>query len=191
MTEITTKIAGLEWTTNNLVVTRFANGDLIPHVESKKEWVDALESRSPAWCHYENNAENSSISGLLYNWFAAVDPRRLAPVGWRIPSDEDWRRMVNAVGPYELAGRLLKAQTSWESSSHQGIDSLGFRAVAGGYRNFYGDFFYLGRHAYFWSSTEHYDRLAWYHTLDFHTDGIMRYYNVKGNGFSCRLVREI
>lgn len=190
MTSQTVEIAGLEWTTSNLSVACFANGDQIPHIESKKDWVEALEQSIPAWCYYENNTDNLSIYGRLYNWFAVVDERGLAPDGWRIPSDEDWRRTVNAVGPYELAGKLLKSRKLWEPSNHQGIDSLGFCALPGGYRNFYGDFFYLERHAYFWSTTEHYDRLAWYHTMDLHTNSIMRYYNIKGNGFSCRLVRE-
>ena len=39
------------------------------------------------WCNYDNDPNKTK----LYNWWAVVNEKEIAPVGWRVPSDEDWR----------------------------------------------------------------------------------------------------
>ena len=78
------------WMTSNLDVNKFRNGDPIPEVKSTEEWLKAAENKQPAWCYYDNNPANGSKYGKLYNWYAVSDPRRLAPFGYHIPSNEEW-----------------------------------------------------------------------------------------------------
>ena len=41
----------------------------------------------------------------LYNLFAVNDPRGLAPEGWKVPSKEDWSRLIDFLGGESLAGQ--------------------------------------------------------------------------------------
>lgn len=78
------KIGNQVWMTSNLDVGCYRNGDPIPEVRDPIQWSDL---RTGAWCYYENDSGNGT---RLYNWYAVNDPRGLAPLGWHIPSDEEW-----------------------------------------------------------------------------------------------------
>ena len=81
------KIGTQKWMGRNLNVGRYRNGDKIPYVKGKAAWA-ALTSG--AWCWYKNDSANGPVYGKLYNWYAVKDPRGLAPLGWHIPSYEEW-----------------------------------------------------------------------------------------------------
>ena len=51
------KIGNQEWSTNNLCVTHFRNGDPIKEAKTSKEWIDAWRNKEPAWCYLDNNSE--------------------------------------------------------------------------------------------------------------------------------------
>jgi hypothetical protein len=78
--------------------THFRNGDLIPHIESNEEWKRADENKKPAWCYYDNDPANGPKYGKLYNWYAVSDPRGLCPVGWHVPSEDEWTELTDALG---------------------------------------------------------------------------------------------
>ena len=90
------KIGNTGWMTENLAVRYFRNGDPIPLAQSNEEWKKAAIEKRPAMCFYLNDSTNAFTKftdgrydvkyGVLYNWYAVVDPRGLAPVGWKIPS---------------------------------------------------------------------------------------------------------
>lgn len=86
------------WMTENLNVDKFRNGDPILHAVTDEEWKKAGENGEPAWCYYDNDPVNGEKYGKLYNWYAVNDPRRLAPEGWKIPSDEDWTTLTDLFG---------------------------------------------------------------------------------------------
>lgn len=83
------RIGSQVWTTTNLNVVTFRNGDTIPEAKSEKDWETAGYNKQPAWCYNENNAGYGVKYGKLYNWYAVNDPRGLAPNGWHIPSDAE------------------------------------------------------------------------------------------------------
>ena len=58
--------------------------------DGEKEWIKAAENKQPAWCYYDNNPANGTKYGKLYNWYAVSDPRGLAPIGYHLPSNEEW-----------------------------------------------------------------------------------------------------
>ena len=41
------------WTTKNLDVATFRNGDVIPQAKTDEEWQAAGNNKQPAWCYYE------------------------------------------------------------------------------------------------------------------------------------------
>jgi uncharacterized protein (TIGR02145 family) len=116
MTNAQTVTIGTQvWTTKNLNVTTFRNGDPIPQAKTDAEWKAAGENKKPAWCYYDNNAANGAKYGILYNWYAVNDPRGLAPVGFHIPTDSEWDALVTFLGGEDVAGKKMKSTSGWES----------------------------------------------------------------------------
>jgi uncharacterized protein (TIGR02145 family) len=89
------KIGDQIWTTNNLDSDKFRNGETIPQAKSFDEWNKAEADKQPVWCYYEFNEELGAKYGKLYNWYAVADPRGLAPLGYHIPTKEEWERLFS------------------------------------------------------------------------------------------------
>jgi len=91
----TLKIGHQEWMINNLNLTHYNNGDLIPNVQDHYEWCN---TSSGAWCYLDNNEENDSNYGKLYNYYAITDSRGLIPDGFKLPDQTD----------FEILGKTLE-----------------------------------------------------------------------------------
>jgi uncharacterized protein (TIGR02145 family) len=109
------KIGTQTWMAENLNVSTFRNGDLIPEVKTKEEWKRAGDNKQPAWCYYDNDPKNGAIYGKLYNWYAVIDPRGLAPAGWHVPSDTEWTALGDYLGNTYVAGKKMKSTSGWNS----------------------------------------------------------------------------
>ena len=109
------KIGTQTWTTKNLDVSKFRNGDAIPLAKTNAEWALAGQNKQPAWCYYENKGENGTKYGKLYNWFAVMDARGLAPNGYHIPSDAEWTILTDYLGGDSIAGAKMKSTSGWNS----------------------------------------------------------------------------
>ncbi|MCX6159142.1 MAG: fibrobacter succinogenes major paralogous domain-containing protein [Ignavibacteriae bacterium] len=147
----TVKIGNQEWMAENLNVGHYRNGDVIPQVQDDNEWENL---RTGAWCYYENEKSNGKTYGKLYNWYAVNDPRGLAPEGWHIPSDVEWNIIIDYLGGGDVAGGKMKAKTKWESPNTGATNESGFTGLPGGLRGYDGIFYYIGKTADFWSSSE-------------------------------------
>ena len=127
------KIGHQEWSTKNLCVTHFRNGDPIQEVKNYDDWMNAINSNTPARMSYRKSKKKGETYGFFYNWHAIIDKRGLAPIGYKIPSKNDWDELVNFIGE-EKAGEKLKSDTLWKPSSwcEKGTNEYGFNALAGG-----------------------------------------------------------
>jgi len=103
------------WSTKNLDVATFRNGDPIPQAKTEEEWEAAGDNKQPAWCYYENNTANGTKYGKLYNWYAVNDARGLAPTGYHIPTDEEWTALSTFLGGEDVAGKKMKSSSGWNS----------------------------------------------------------------------------
>jgi uncharacterized protein (TIGR02145 family) len=92
------KIGAQTWTTENLNVSTFRNGEAIPEAKTKNEWELAAEKKQPAWCYYNFDSKKGEKYGKLFNWYAVNDSRGLAPNGWHVASDEDWIKLETFIG---------------------------------------------------------------------------------------------
>ena len=97
----TVKICLQVWMQKNLDVQRYRNGDMIRYCPNGDDWKDAGNKKEGAWCYYNNDSTLGKIYGKLYNWYAVNDPRGLAPAGWHIPTDEEWKTMEKCLGMLE------------------------------------------------------------------------------------------
>jgi uncharacterized protein (TIGR02145 family) len=107
------KIGAQTWMSENLNVSTFRNGDLIPEAKTNEEWEKAGKNKQPAWCYYNNDPKNGAKYGKLYNWYAVIDPRGLAPEGWHVLSDEEWQTLEDYLG--DDAGKKMKSASGWDN----------------------------------------------------------------------------
>ena len=183
------RIGGQIWMSENLNVSHFRNGDSIPEVRTPEDWEKAGKEQKPAWCYYDNNPENNSKFGKLYNWYAVNDPRGLAPAGWHIPDDVEWKKMTESLGGGMKAIQKMKSKTDWPSSS-TGNNESGFSALPGGYRYDYGFFYSAGLFGVWWSSPAESVSFAWLFYQIHHFGKAFRYFPNKAFGFSVRCVKD-
>ena len=159
--------------------------------------------KGSSWC-YENSADSCAKYGRLYTWTAAMNIdssyqsasaaavisapwRGACPTGWHIPTDAEWTTLETAVGG--AAGTKLKSTSGW-SSSGNGTDAYGFSALPAGYRNFTGDFDFVGIYADFWSATESGTDNAYIPVLDFRRAYMYTNYYSKNDALSVRCVQD-
>lgn len=56
------------------------------------EWANTF---APAFCHF-NNTESGA--GLLYNFHVVANESEIAPYGWHVATDEDWKILEEFIG---------------------------------------------------------------------------------------------
>ena len=142
------------WTSKNLDVETYRNGDPIPQVQDNKTW---LLIETGAWCYYENKTANGTKYGKLYNWYAVIDERGLAPKGYHIPTDAEWTTLTTNLGGASVAGGKMKetGTSHWKIPNRDATNSSGFTGFPGGFRYPGGRFSKeIGEFAYWWSSSE-------------------------------------
>jgi uncharacterized protein (TIGR02145 family) len=200
----TIKIGNQWWMAENLKVTRYRNGDQIPNIESGSEWSNLSTG---AYCVFDNNESHAETYGYLYNWYAVDDSRNIAPAGWHVPTDEDWKQLEIYLGmsrsEADASGyrgtnegsKLAGNASLWEDGDgdleiNSEFGTSGFSALPGGYRTSCGNYYLLGYYAYFWSSTEATSTYARYRNLYFLYSNVYRWGDTKQTGFSVRCLRD-
>ena len=179
----TIKIGNQIWMAENLRTTHYRNGDEIPCLRDDDEW----DNNSGAYCYYNNDSSNIGKYGMLYNWFAIDDIRKIAPKGWHVPSDKEWQELIDYLGGDTLAGDKMKSIGTGGQASNES----GFTALSGGYRYNHGVFDGIGTNSYFWSSTESNGGNAWYRYLYYGNSDVYRDDSGwKQGGYSVRCVKD-
>lgn len=140
------------WSAENLNVNRFRNGDVIPQAKSNEEWAKAGKDGKPAWCYYSNDTALGRKYGMLYNYYAVIDPRGLAPAGWHIPDNANLAKLIATLGGIDVAGLKLKSINIWKQQ-FKGTNISRFTAIPGGFRNTNGKFQNLNETAQWWSTS--------------------------------------
>lgn len=99
------------WATNNLDLKKFRNGDAITQAQSDEDWVKAMQNKQPAWC-YSEDIDDKLTQQVLYNYYAIIDPRGLAPESWKIPSNSDWLSLIDFFGGTQKAFSSFRMENS-------------------------------------------------------------------------------
>ncbi|HIN40383.1 MAG TPA: hypothetical protein EYM84_08935 [Flavobacteriales bacterium] len=175
------------WMDANLNVSQFRNGDKIPQVKINEHWKREGDEGRPACCYYDNDPSNGKKYGGLYNWYAVNDPRGLAPLGWHIPSDEEWTQLETFLD-IDHAESMMKSAEGWEEGGNGNNESC-FNALPAGYRYYYGST-YIGKCGIWWSSTECYEVSAWNRFLNYNKRNLSRGYIFRGKGLSVRCIKD-
>ena len=122
--------------------------------------------------------------GRLYNWDAAL---MSCPVGWHLPSDEEWVVLTSNVG----GGSLKEAGTAhWKSPNTGATNKSGFTALPHGYRALLGSLDWDTKIGFWWSSTPHKRTYAWTWRLDYNLSTVTRQISNKPVGMSVRCIKD-
>jgi uncharacterized protein (TIGR02145 family)/gliding motility-associated-like protein len=190
------------WLQKNLNVSRYRNGDSIPHVTDPLQWSNLTTG---AWCWYNNDsATYASTFGKLYNWYAVNDARGIHPDGYRVSSKSDWDNLIKYLdfnsdtslqdGPQSnIAGGFLKENILWWWSPNTGAtNSSGFTALPGGaysylLNGFNNSIRYTG---IWWTNSEVTEISANARSLVYNSSDVIAQSIFKKNGYSVRCLKN-
>ncbi len=196
----TVKIGNQWWMAENLKVKKYRNRFQINIGQDSIDWTQS----SGAYCLYEKDA---SSPGLLYNWFTVNDTSNLAPAGWHIPTDDEWKALerflgmssndadnVSWRGTHEAEKLKIELPDNWHAYGDVwSTNESGFSALAGSCRlddSRWGTpgLFSTG---FWWTATEKSNTNdAWYRYLDYKNANVFRSKCSKNYGFSIRCVKD-
>ncbi len=158
---------------------------------------------------YANSLNYCSTVGGLYLWDELMQynstqgSQGICPVGWHIPTDEEWKILEGATdSQYSIGhnvwnsntyrgfdtGKNLKSSSGWYSNGN-GIDLYGFGAVGAGYW-WQNGFFEKTMDGFYGSSTTTYDLLPIIHAMNFNTDKVARSPVEEIVGYSVRCMKD-
>jgi uncharacterized protein (TIGR02145 family) len=187
------------WSSKNLDVPTYRNGDPIPQVTDPTQWASLTTG---AWCWYNNDsATYGSIYGRLYNWYAVNDPRGLAPQGWHVPNEAEWNKLVKYLdaaadticqdcSQSSIAGGAMKSTVGWNSPNTGATNSVGFTGLPGGIRGIDASFGNIGVLGVWWSKTEADSTAGFCRLLTNDSSSLFRFIAKKTIGFSLRVVKD-
>ena len=193
------------WTKENLRVTKYNDGTVIPDETANTAGWGLLATGARS--DYTGEASYIATYGYLYNWYAATDSRKICPTGWHVPTDSDWNKLVKFIdsgadtsstsstqsttagGKMKSTGNNTAGTGLWNFPNSGADNSSFFTALPGGYRFNDGRFASIRASAFLWSATE-YASNAWYRRLFSTTSNVDRVNSTKSVGASVRCLRD-
>jgi uncharacterized protein (TIGR02145 family) len=142
------------WMIENLKVIHYRNGDPIEYIPDGTTWETLSNG---AYCFYNNDTANKNIYGPLYNWYAVGDNRKIAPEGWHVATDIEWKVLYNFLGGSSAVGKMKMYGTNYGSTFNSGAtNESNFSIVPNGMRfdSGYGHFQSLNGGAFFWCGNQ-------------------------------------
>ena len=189
-----------EWMAENLKVSKYSNGDLIPNVTDDTQWSSLTTN---AWSYFSNNNQYENPYGKLYNWYTAADQRNVCPTEWHVPTYDEWSTLINYLDPNANGGSVVpntaggKMKSTglqfWNSPNIGATNESGFSGLPGGSRNFFGDgiCYYINFYGLWWSSTDVTGIIAWSLRLNYSDGSAEKITNFdKSCGLSIRCVKD-
>lgn len=141
------------WMKENLKTTHYQNGEAIPTGLSDDLWGTTT---SGSFAIYNNDAANNNVYGKLYNWYAAIDSRKIAPAGWHVATKAEWLTLISSLGGFATAGETMKEAglTHWNTPNTGATNNSGFTGLPSGNRINTGAYTFKGNGGYWWTTSE-------------------------------------
>lgn len=178
------------WMVENLKVSKYRNGDVIPFITDNTAWTTQTAG---ACTNYNNSDVLASKYGKLYNWYAVADTRNIAPVGWHIAGNGEWDTLLAYLGGGVTAAKKLKESgtVNWQSPNTSTNES-GFTALPAGQRgSINGTSVYAGICTYWWISNRDNSNITYLRSLGGENASVDSYNNGgKSGGISVRCLKD-
>lgn len=146
--------------------------------------------------------DNSKISNMFerfgyhYDYIAAMS---VAPAGWRIPTDEDWKNLEQVLGMTEQEVNRRGDRGTYEGDLLQQRDGgLGMQLDAGGFYSvdrvaYTNHWRFKGVYGFFWTSTEddENDGFVYFRRIAYSSSGVYRESTMTTNWLNVRCCRDV
>ena len=135
--------------------------------------------------YYDDNPDNGKKYGRLYTWEQAIEA---CPVGWHLPTNEEWQALINFIGGDNIAGAKLKSKSDWKIG---GTDDFLFSALPGGLRfSSNGKFYNIGYKGVWWSATKINNTKIYSRGIDYDGIYVFKGKDDKDNLLSVRYIKD-
>lgn len=163
----TVKIGEDWWMAENLRCTVYNDSTPIVYIEANAQQNQDWFNISEGAFTYSNNPS----LGCLYNSMVLNSGKTVAPVGWHIPTDEEWRSLEKTLGMESIEldktgwrgqreADLITSEynVGWGSNNRDtelyGLDKFGFNALPSGCRAVDGRLNVQNNSAFWWTSSK-------------------------------------
>ena len=144
-------IGSQTWMAENLRVSRYRNGNIIPILANNTDWSSAITG---ARCWNLNDSLTYEVPyGNLYNWYSVMDNRGICPDGWHLPSENEWKILIDYLGGFNTAPKKLLIGSTFGKANKITENESGFSSIMGGLRLEDGGFTDFGNWSLMWSSS--------------------------------------
>ncbi len=189
-TYTTIQIGTQTWMAENLRTTRYCSGEAIPNITGEGPWESLTTG---AWAYYNNDSQNLTSYGKLYNGYAVSNSLNICPCGWHVPTDTEWTTLTDQLGGVDQAGNKMKKTGTiyWSGTNQKATNESGFSGLPGGTRNYNGKFNAIGEEGLWWTSTDNNSAdYAFYRYLVYNFDKAFRGSSSKEDGMSVRCIKD-
>lgn len=182
------------------------------HIGDQVWMAKNLDVDVPGSFCYGGDSTNCTKYGRLYTWAAAMKlsndfsekvardsvkrvHRGVCPVGWHIPSIYDFERLnafIQDIDDAVAVGTNLKARDVWPETDNSmpGENGFGFNALPSGYLPAFSAFSNLDSATGFWSTAEKDSATAFYWSLRYDSDDMVRDSSGKMAAFPVRCIMD-
>ncbi len=204
----TVKIGNQWWMAENLKTTKFRNGRSINHILPSDPDTTWANSKKGSYCIFGNNTNGEFDKfGVLYNWYVVNDTNNIAPAGWHVPSDDEWKTLEIYLGMSQTDANKVNWRGTDEANKLKAASPLGWTIYGSIWSTNESGFTALGSccrlfdatwgnpgtlsTGFWWTSTQHpANDFAWYRYLDYKNTNVFRYNGSKNYGMSIRCVKD-
>ena len=151
------------WTTPSSPGQEASGAGLSRRMADGRQWtVENLSVDTPSTYCYDDSALNCRRYGRLYSWESAQRGCLSLGGGWRLPTEDEWRRLARTYGGVS-DDSTDGGQVAYRALSIGG-DS-GFDASLGGGRSPQGEYARLEAHGFYWTASDTDPATAWFYNF--------------------------
>jgi uncharacterized protein (TIGR02145 family) len=188
------------WMHENLKTTKYGNGDLI--LTTVIQGLDITYQTAPKY----QWPSDFAVNGRFYTYYAITDSRNLCPVGWHVPTDEEWITLTDYLsnngygysGNSNFIAKAMAATSGWVADTTAGNvgndqlknNSSGFSGLSSGGRYSNGVVHFVGLHGIWWSSTESLSTEAYFRCIGYLPGRVFKGVFPKSYGLPVRCLRN-
>lgn len=188
------------WMRENLKVTRFNDGTIIPERNMPFDW----ENNILAWKWPDNDPINDEYLGKLYKGetinMSLNGGKNICPAGWHVPNYSEWLTLLIFIDdPLRSDALYLKGKRSgnrsdlgqWREPNDVAFANVGgFNALPAGFVGSDGFISNVGLNAWFWTNTDGFSSQEEIISFNKNNDNIGQLNQPKGVGASVRCIKD-
>lgn len=160
---------------------------------------------------FNNDSQNCDYYGRLYSWAVAMDSagvfstdgigcgneclcepispvRGICPKGWHLPSESEFKTLLNYVG-YDVAAKKLKSSERWPNLAN-GTNNYGFSALPAGEYVLGFKFDNIEKRTFFWIAEEDHGSWGKILEIDYDYDKALLTRTFKNSAVSIRCLKD-